>query len=71
MAWISWASTYLITYTFAFVCLFVFLEDPQSYTCILLAEMYLADKTAEISMISGTEYFHVFNSCPVYFRRSD
>ena len=85
MAWIrtlkftvSWSLNNLITYTFAFVCLFVcFLQDPQSYICLLICllvfvhtvEMYLADKTAEISMISGIEYFHEFNSCPAHFRR--
>ena len=31
--------------------------------------MYLADKTAEISIISGIEYFHEFNSCPGHFRK--
>ena len=58
----------LYNYVYICFCLFVcFLEDPQSYICFLLAEMYLADKTVENSMISGTEYFHVFNSCSVHF----
>ena len=79
MAWISWSSTYLITYTFSFVCLFVFYKtlNPIFVFCLLICllvfvhtvEKYLADKTAEISMISGMEYFHEFNSCPVHFRR--
>ena len=86
MAWIrtlkftvSWSLNNLITYTFAFVCLFVFYKthNPIFVFCLLICllvfvhtvEMYLADKTAEISMISGIEYFHEFNSCPAYFRR--
>ena len=87
MAWIrtlkftvSWSLDNLITYTFAFVCLFVFYRthNPIFVFCLLICllvfvhtvEMYLADKTAEISMISGIEYFHEFNSCPVHFTRA-
>ena len=76
MAWISWSSTYLRIHLLLFFCFFK-THNPVFVFCLLIclfvfvhtAEMYLADKMAEISMISGTEYFHVFNSCPVHFRR--
>ena len=62
----------LLNYVYICFCLFVFYKTHNPiFFCLWIcffvfahtAEMYLAD------MISETEYFHVFNSYSVHFRR--